>query len=328
MIEVIDNEKKKRDMMELWKNTFHDSNSYINLVFDTYYRPENAFTVYDGKLLIASLLGVEYEFLSKDKDGNKKSYRGFYLCGLATHPDYRRRGIMGELMKKAEESAKERGFDITFLIPADDHLRRYYEGKGYATASYRMHAPIKYTHNAGKSIMYIYTFKELFELHKIDFIEEVAGWCRKREKESLVSNTILHSQEDMMAAIRENENSIFLTDCSFDLKYPNLAKVSAVVFPTFFEEGSKEKWGIDALFLKEDLECCSETEQVEHNSEEITQVLQEKYPEREFVLRLPVEGTENVKQINLPYAMIKSIENNDEIAKFENQSFKIYLMLD
>ncbi len=328
MIESIDKEKEKRDMMKLWKDTFHDSNHYIKLVFDTYYRPENAFTVYDGELLIASLLGVEYEFQRKDKNGNRKIYRGFYLCGLATHPDYRRRGIMGELMKQAEESAKTRGFDIAFLIPADDHLRSYYEGKGYATVSYRMQQPLKIAHNSRKSKMYIYTFKELFELQKNDFIGEVADWCRKREKESPVSNTILHSQEDMLAAIRENENSIFLTDCSFDLKYPILAKVRAVVFPSLLEEGSKEKWGINALFLKEDLESLSGKGKINYNPDEITQMLQEKFPEREFVLKLPVMGSEIDNLENEPYAMIKSLENNDEIANFENQFFKIYLMLD
>lgn len=328
MSETINREKGKKDMMELWKKTFHDSDRYIQLVFDTYYRPENAFTVYDGDLLIASLLGVGYGFLRKDKDGKKESYQGFYLCGLATHPEYRRRGIMGELMKQAEESAKRRGFDITFLIPADDHLRRYYEGKGYATVSYRMQKPTKKVLNTEKSKMYIYTFKELFELDKNDFIGNVAEWCRKQEKESRDANTILHSQKDMIAAIRENENSFFITDCAFDLEYPILAKVRAVVFPSYLGEGLKEKWGIDGLFLKENLESSSKIGNNEYVPYEITQILQEKYPEREFVLRLPISHNEKENAEIQPYAMIKSIENNDEFAKFENQFYKIYLMLD
>ncbi len=91
MTKDIDIEKKKRDMMELWKETFHDSDRYISLVFDTYFCPENAFTVYDGEKLIASLLGVKYEFQRRAKDGKNEIFRGYYLCGLATHQDYRRR---------------------------------------------------------------------------------------------------------------------------------------------------------------------------------------------------------------------------------------------
>ncbi len=328
MTKAFYSDKERKDMMELWKETFHDSNPYIQLVFDTYYRPENAFTVYDGERLIASLLGVEYEFQRKDNEGRKESFKGFYLCGLATHPAYRRRGIMGELMKQAEESAKRRGFAIAFLIPADDHLRRYYERKGYTSTSFRMQKPIKKVNYIGKSKLYIYTFRELFELGKNDFIREVAEWCRSREKESRASITILHSHEDMMAAIRENENSFFLTNDAFDLKYPILAKVRAVVFPSCLEDDPKEKWSIDGLFLKEDLERSSEIASITSLPDEIAQILQEKFPDREFVLRLPVSDIEKENVEIMPYAMIKSIEKNDEIAKFENPFFKIYLMLD
>lgn len=328
MTKVIDKEKERRDMMELWKQTFHDSDRYIKLVFDTYYRPENSFTVYDGDLLIASLLGVEYEFQRIDQNGKNDNFRGFYLCGLATRPEYRRRGIMGELMKRAEGSAKARGFAFSFLIPADDHLRRYYEVKGYNTSSYRMQKPIKIVDNAPKSELYIYTFKEMLELNNKDFIKEIAEWCRDQEKEWRYSNTILHSQEDMIAAIRENENSFFVTDCTFDLKYPILTKVRAVGFPSYIEENSKEVWGIDGLFLKGKLERSPNIETIQCLPNEILQILEEKYPEREFVLRLPISNHENVNLEIQPYAMIKSLEYNDDFAKFENQVFKIYLMLD
>ncbi len=328
MTKTTDIDKEKRDMMELWKETFHDSNRYIKLVFDTYYRPENAFTVYDGDKLVASLLGVEYEFQRKDKVGIKKNFQGLYLCGLATLPDYRRRGIMGELMKQAEESAKRRGNAITFLIPADDHLRRYYEGKGYKTSSFRMKKPIEKNQNSEKTKLYIYTFKELFELDKNDFVGEVAEWCRNRELESRVANTILHSQEDMIAVIRENENSFFVTESSFDLEYPILAKVRAVVFPSCLEDNSKQVWGINGVFLRDDKESSPSLGASRDLPYELKIILQEKYPGREFILRTPISKQENENMEIQPYAMVKSLENDGESAKFENQLFNIYLMLD
>ncbi len=328
MTKAVELEKKKRDMMELWKETFHDSDRYINLVFDTYYRPENAFMVYDGERLIASLLGVEYEFKSKEKGGIKENLKGLYLCGLATHPAYRRRGIMGRLIREAEESAKSRGFSITFLIPADDHLRKYYEKKEYKTFSFRMHKQIERLPDIRKTKLNIYTFKELFDLGKNDIVEELASWCRKRESEGIYSDTIMHSQEDMMTVIRENENSIFVTDGTLDLEYSILAKVRAVVFPTYLDDEHKEKWGIDGVFIKDNLVNDMENEKNDYFPYELRAILQEKYPDREFILRLPITKCENENKEIQPYAMIKSLGNNERFAKNDNPSFKIYLMLD
>ena len=57
-----DTEILKREMKELWKETFHDSDRYIDLVFDTYFTPENVYYQYDEDILIAALLMVPYDF--------------------------------------------------------------------------------------------------------------------------------------------------------------------------------------------------------------------------------------------------------------------------
>ena len=52
----------KSKMMQLWKNTFHDSDAYISLVFDTYFNPDLiAYNEENGKL-VSAMLGVPYEF--------------------------------------------------------------------------------------------------------------------------------------------------------------------------------------------------------------------------------------------------------------------------
>ena len=52
----------KRQMMKLWKETFHDSDDYVNLVFDSYFAPEHVvYEESEGKV-IAALLAVPYEF--------------------------------------------------------------------------------------------------------------------------------------------------------------------------------------------------------------------------------------------------------------------------
>ncbi len=328
MKDNIDIKKARRDMMELWKDTFHDSSRYIDIVFDAYFQPENAFAFYDGEKLVAALLGVEYQFKSRDEKGETQKYKGLYLCGLATQPSYRRKGIMSQLMIEAENSAKDRGFDFTFLIPADSHLREYYEMKGYKTESFLVARPLEEVYGRTPEKLYIYTFREVFEMGKRDFVREVAVWCSEIEKESKNKNTLLHSPADMIAIITENENSIFITDCTFDLDNPILAKVRAVVFPTPAEEAKSNTWKISGVFFNEDTSEVSNNNHMIIIPEFIRATLREKYPDREFVLNLPFGGEEDEIVYKVPYAMVKKIAENKNLLKNENELFKIYLMLD
>lgn len=324
----LETEKIKMDMMVLWKNTFHDSNYYLNLVFDTYFSYDNAFTVYDGKNLIAALLGVEYEFQAPDEREGTKKFKGMYLCGLATHPDYRRKGIMGQLMEDVERIAKARGYIITFLIPADFHLREYYRKKGYVTSSYKRIQIEKSKKLETQNKMYIYTFKELSKKGKFEFIKDVAIWCSDKDKQDTDTISVLHSSKDMMAIISENENSFFIADSTFDPEYPILAKVRAVVFPTYPDE-EKKTWSIIGMYLRDEGECISSNASKINLPKNITDALVGLYPDFDFEIKLPYTGDEiTISEGIYPYAMVKPIGDYRKFIKDENSKFKISLMLD
>lgn len=183
----MDSNELKRSMMKLWKDTFHDCDEYIDIVFDEYYSPEYVeYEEVDGRL-VAALLSVPYDFRmnicgrehankfgcvagSAAYDENDDAYgcvgksqtntagcyaedcayerlRGLYLCGLATRPEYRGNGIMGRLIEKINIKAIDRGFDFTFLIPASDGLRKYYRDRGYVDASFRNITKYSPVHN-------------------------------------------------------------------------------------------------------------------------------------------------------------------------------------
>ena len=318
-------EKIKRDMMELWKDTFHDSSRYIQLVFDAYFEPQNAFTVYEGDKLIAALLGVTYYFQAYNERGERLYLKGMYLCGLATHPSFRKRGIMTSLMNEAEASAKDRGYDLTFLIPADAHLRKYYERKGYQTVSYKHSHVVKNENYDNKSKMHIYTFQDFSKRDKTRFIDEIAQWCSGLEKLRDHGVTLLHSKKDMLTIIEENENSFFLTDLSFDPEYPILAKVKAVVFPSI----SKEKngcWGIEGIFYK-DQTCIFHDDLFESIPKELLGSIMSIHPDLSLEINLPYRGGDIKSASVSPYAMVKPL-NTEKIPKNENRVFKISLMLD
>lgn len=127
------NFKMKNAAESLWRETFGDSSAYISLVFDNYFDPElSAFHEENGELK-SFLLGVPYTFES----GNGSRLKGLYLCGVATRPESRKRGMMTRLLDDINRRAEEMEFDFTFLIPSGEGIRKYYKDRGYEDSFYK-----------------------------------------------------------------------------------------------------------------------------------------------------------------------------------------------
>lgn len=122
----------RRKMMALWKETFHDSEEYIEMLFARYFNPELVEYEANGPEIVAAMLGIPYEF-----GGEQSRIKGLYLCGLATKQKMRGQGIMTRLLERMNEKAKKKGYCFTFLIPETELLVRYYSHRGYVSAFYR-----------------------------------------------------------------------------------------------------------------------------------------------------------------------------------------------
>ncbi|MCM1075537.1 MAG: GNAT family N-acetyltransferase [Ruminococcus sp.] len=145
---------RKEEMMRLWKDTFHDSDKYINLVFDNYYHEDKCFVSEMNDKIVSGMLCVPYKLgLSINKnnqlddrknlksinvDNNKDILflRSIYQCGLATVPYLRHRGLMSKLINSANCNLHENNFAISFLIPSDGEKRLFYHKFGYRNISY------------------------------------------------------------------------------------------------------------------------------------------------------------------------------------------------
>lgn len=123
----------KKKLAKLWKDTFGDSDQYVSLIFNKNYYPEYCEFEEVGGDIVAGLLGVPYEF-----GNSERRIKALYLCGLATKPQYRSRGIMTRLLARINEKAREAGFAFTFLIPDDEGLRKYYKDRDYVNGFYRV----------------------------------------------------------------------------------------------------------------------------------------------------------------------------------------------
>lgn len=121
----------KKELMQIWKETFHDSDAFIELFFERVYKEENVLVIQQNEQIVSSLHMVPYLM----------NYKGVeipvsYICGAATDPSARKQGLMGQLLNRSFEVMKERGIPLTVLIPANAELYNYYQHFGYKEVFY------------------------------------------------------------------------------------------------------------------------------------------------------------------------------------------------
>lgn len=109
-------------LRRLWQLAFGDSDEIIDSFFSTAYAPERCRCATIGGQAAAALYWFDTEC-----DGQKFAY----LYAVATHPDYRRRGLCRALMEDTHDLLTSLGYDGTLLMPAEAELRRMYGVIGY-----------------------------------------------------------------------------------------------------------------------------------------------------------------------------------------------------
>ena len=110
------------DLKALWLGCFDEDEKAADLFFDRIMSFTYAFKATENGALIAAVYLVDCTINGK---------RAHYLCGAATHPDYRGRGVMSGLISFALEDAKRRGDKLSVLFPANEGLYRFYGRLGY-----------------------------------------------------------------------------------------------------------------------------------------------------------------------------------------------------
>ena len=126
----------KSQMMQLWKDTFGDSDEYISIIFDSYFNPDLIEYQEENGIIVSAMIGIPYDFQMSGY-GCAKTVSGLYLCGLATRPEARGKGIVTKLMNRIWRRARRMGYAFSFLIPASENLRKFYYDRGMSDAFYR-----------------------------------------------------------------------------------------------------------------------------------------------------------------------------------------------
>lgn len=112
---------------ELWKRCFNDSDEFTDMYFRLRYSNDVNIAIRSGEEVIAALQILPYPMTWGEKE-----IKTGYISGACTHPDYRNRGVMRELLSQAFARMQHDGTVISTLIPATPWLFGYYADAGYA----------------------------------------------------------------------------------------------------------------------------------------------------------------------------------------------------
>ena len=116
-----------RDVIHIWKTSFpDDSQQFMDMYFQKKYKNENTLLYFAENKAVSCLQMLPY-----DMTFYNTICQTSYISGAATLPEYKNRGIMGNLLTASFAEMIKRGNDFTTLIPQEPWLVGFYQKQGY-----------------------------------------------------------------------------------------------------------------------------------------------------------------------------------------------------
>ncbi len=138
---------KKEKFTELFSLAFDDPAAWRDWFIGNCADDEYIYLDSETPKAAATLLMQPYSFLFH----GSRLATGYISC-VATHPESRSRGLATKVLKKALRDAREKGYAMCELIPAEDHLYFFYDRLNFATVFYvdREHYTSLHSFGGGK----------------------------------------------------------------------------------------------------------------------------------------------------------------------------------
>ena len=118
----------KEQVKALWRICFQDSEEFIDLYFRLRYKNEVNAVIQNGDKVVSALQMLPYPMTFCGK-----TVQTSYISGACTHPDFRSKGAMRELLSQSFARMLRNGVHFSTLIPAEPWLFDYYKRMGYAS---------------------------------------------------------------------------------------------------------------------------------------------------------------------------------------------------
>lgn len=120
---------KIAQLKSLWKICFGDTDEFIDFFFNRCYQSEESVFIEKAGTIVAALYIFPHPIIC-----NGKTFSAGYIYGVGTHPYHRKQGYMKQLMLQAHQLMRERGMQMSMLIPAEEWLWSCYAKFGYLPA--------------------------------------------------------------------------------------------------------------------------------------------------------------------------------------------------
>lgn len=198
----------------LWKLCFDDSDEFTDMYFRLRYSNDVNIAIQSGNEAIAALQMLPYPMTF----GTQEIKTG-YISGACTHPDYRNRGVMRELLSQAFARMLHNGMVVSTLIPAEPRLFGYYADAGYAPVF--KYAPTTFTVSETAGI------HDTVALNKTDvYQEETYRYLNRKLRER--PYCIQHTATDFQVILADLQLS---KGCVYTLSQGDRITALAVVYP-------------------------------------------------------------------------------------------------
>lgn len=102
---------------ELWKNCFHDTKNYMQFYFQWKTDENKIVTSFEEDTITSMIHLNPYEIML-----NKKGVSSYYIVGVATREDYRKRGLMRKLLQASLLQMYEENIPFSYLMPAKESI--------------------------------------------------------------------------------------------------------------------------------------------------------------------------------------------------------------
>lgn len=115
-------ESGKKDMYALWQLCFSDSDQYTDFYFEWKVKDNQVYTIYKGEQICSMLHLNPYLLRVKNRLVN-----AYYIVGVATKPEERRKGLMKQLLETALMEMYKGQMEFTYLMPAAEAIYLPYD---------------------------------------------------------------------------------------------------------------------------------------------------------------------------------------------------------
>ncbi len=222
----------KQQLKELWMKVFDDSEATVDFFINN---AVNYGDVYahkiDGKIVSAFYL-VDGVLTSGVKTQKIK-----YLYAAATLPEFRKQGIMADMIKYAVQLCTLKEYAAVVLCPADEHLYEYYGKLGFESKiserkyvfdsdSLRKYKGARYFNS---SVAYDSIRKTIPSASFVDFVSGYLDYARYLAADGGFEISVVFDDEDSVFAIGyfDDGNAVVQEAISSDGNYEHVLNVLA-----------------------------------------------------------------------------------------------------